>query len=181
MKLYEFTLKFALPDVNHDAANYIEKLVLAGCDDALIGIGQPGRIALQFSREANSAFAAITSAIKDVKKAIPQAKLIEATPDLVGLSDIADLLGFSRQNMRKLMLSHSQSFPAPLHSGSTSIWHLAKVLNWFSQKQDKAIAAEIAEVAQVTMQVNIARALSELQPDTHHEFLQIQEELAQYR
>mgnify|MGYP006204673371 FL=1 len=181
MKLYEFTLKFTLPDAKQNAEAYIAALAQAGCDDALIGIGQPGRIALQFSRDANSAFAAITSAIKDVKTAIPQAKLTEATPDLVGLSDIADLLGFSRQNMRKLMLNHTQSFPAPLHSGSSSIWHLAKVLNWFSQQQNKAVAPEVAEVAQVTMQVNIARALSELQPDIRHEFMQIQEELAQYR
>jgi len=181
MKLYEFTLKFTLPDTNQDAANYIAALAQAGCDDALIGIGQPGRIALQFSREADTAFTAITSAIKDVKTAIPQAKLTEATPDLVGLSDIADLLGFSRQNMRKLMLNHTQSFPAPLHSGSSSIWHLAKVLNWFSQQQNKTIAPEIAEVAQVTMQVNIARALSELQPGSQQEFMHIQEELAQYR
>ncbi|MDP5138487.1 DNA-binding protein [Rheinheimera baltica] len=181
MKLYEFILKFTLPDANQDAANYIEDLALAGCDDALIGIGQPGRIALQFNREATSAFAAITSAIKDVKTAIPAAELIEATPDLVGLSDIADLLGFSRQNMRKIMLNHNQSFPAPLHSGSSSIWHLAKVLNWFSQQQNKAVAPEITEVAQVTMQVNIARALSELQPNTRQEFMKIQEELAQYR
>jgi hypothetical protein len=75
MKLYEFTLKFALPDASQDPANYIEQLAQAGCDDALIGIGQQGRIALQFSREANTAFAAITSAIKDVKTAIPRAKI----------------------------------------------------------------------------------------------------------
>lgn len=181
MKLYEFTLKFTLPDGDHNAESYVAALAQSGCDDALIGIGQPGRIALQFSREANSAFAAITSAIKDVKAAIPRAALIEATPDLVGLTDIADLLGFSRQNMRKLMLNHSQSFPAPLHSGSTSIWHLAKVLSWFSKQQNKAVTPEIAEVAQVTMQVNIARSLNELQPDTRQELMQIQEELAEYR
>ncbi|MDX1536941.1 hypothetical protein [Arsukibacterium sp.] len=52
------------------------------------------------------------------------------------------------------------------------------MLNWFSQQQNKAVAPEVAEVAQVTMQVNIARSLSELEPDIHHEFMQIQEELA---
>ena len=75
MKLYEFTLKLTLPDANQNAENYLAALAQAGCDDALIGIGQPGRIALQFSREANTAFAAITSAIKDVKTAIPRAKI----------------------------------------------------------------------------------------------------------
>ncbi|MDP2714570.1 hypothetical protein [Rheinheimera sp.] len=75
MKLYEFTLRFTLPDANQNAENSIAALAQAGCDDALIGIGQPGRIALQFSRKANTAFAAITSAIKDIKIAIPRAKI----------------------------------------------------------------------------------------------------------
>ena len=57
------------------------------------------------------------------------------------------------------------------------MWRLTKVLNWFSQQQNKAVAPEVAEVAQV----NIARSLSELEPDIHHEFMQIQEELEQYR
>jgi hypothetical protein len=61
------------------------------------------------------------------------------------------------------------------------MWRLAKVLNWFSQQQNKAVAPEVAELAQVTMQANIARSLSELQPDTRQEFIQIQEELAEYR
>jgi len=47
MKEYKFTLKFSLQD-NPDA--YIEKLGIEGCDDALIGIGQSGRIALNFTR-----------------------------------------------------------------------------------------------------------------------------------
>jgi hypothetical protein len=38
-----------------------------------------------------------------VKKAIPMSRLIEATPDLVGISDLAALLGHSRQNMRKIV------------------------------------------------------------------------------
>lgn len=41
---YEFTLKFMLAaDVAVD--EIVERLGVAGCDDALVGIGQPGRIA----------------------------------------------------------------------------------------------------------------------------------------
>lgn len=65
---------------------------MGGSDDALIGIGQSGRIALQFTRVAENAFEAVFGAVKDVKRAIPDAKLIEATPDLVGLSDIAEVI-----------------------------------------------------------------------------------------
>jgi hypothetical protein len=58
----------------------VERLGEAGCDDALVGIGQPGRIALNFTREADSAQQAFISALEDVRRAIPDAELIEAKP-----------------------------------------------------------------------------------------------------
>jgi hypothetical protein len=97
MKEYSFTLKFNFPDARIDpvrealrnANRYIDRLYEAGCDDTLIGIGKQGCIALDFIRSASSAFDAISSAIVDVKKVIPDASLIEATPDFVGLTDIS--------------------------------------------------------------------------------------------
>ena len=56
-----------------------------GCDDALVGIGKPGRIALDFTREADSAEEAVISALSAVKRAIPDAEFVEATPDFVGV------------------------------------------------------------------------------------------------
>jgi hypothetical protein len=55
---YEFTLKYQLAadDCNHD--EIVERLAEAGCDDATIGVGQPGRIALVFAREGASALGA---------------------------------------------------------------------------------------------------------------------------
>ncbi len=52
--------------------------------------GLPGRVALSFVREADSANAAMVSALADARRAMPSATLIEAVPDLVGLTDIAD-------------------------------------------------------------------------------------------
>ncbi|WP_022654030.1 DNA-binding protein [Aquaspirillum serpens] len=78
---YEFTLKFKIPSDPVD--ELIEKLAEAGCDDALIGIGTPGKIALEFIRESTSAKQAIISAIRDVKSAIPDAMLIEVGSELV--------------------------------------------------------------------------------------------------
>lgn len=43
MKEFEFTLKFALPDEAENAANYLEALGEASCDDTLIGVGQKGK------------------------------------------------------------------------------------------------------------------------------------------
>ncbi|MDA8383730.1 MAG: transcriptional regulator, partial [Betaproteobacteria bacterium] len=131
---YTFTLKYQLADDDRDPDALVERLGEAGCDDALVGIGQPGRIALEFTREADSADAAVRSALAAVRSAVPSARLIEVAPDLVGLTDVADIVGVSRQNMRKLMLTHPGSFPAPVHEGSASIWHLADVLTWLQAK-----------------------------------------------
>lgn len=154
---YTFTLKYQIVDDDANADALVERLGEAGCDDALVGIGQPGRLALEFTREAVSAEAAVRSALADVRRAVPAARLIEVTPDLVGLTDVAEMVGVSRQNMRKLMLAHAGSFPAPVHEGSTSIWHLADVLSWLQTKGGYALDRDVLDVATAALQVNIAK------------------------
>jgi hypothetical protein len=160
---YTFTLKYQLADDGAGADALLECLGEAGCDDALAGIGQPGRLALEFTREAGSAEEAVRSALEDVRRAVPDAKLFEVGPDLVGLTDVAELVGVSRQNMRKLMLSYPSSFPAPVHEGSTSIWHLTDVLAWLQGRGGYAWADNVMEVARVAYQVNAAKERSRLQ------------------
>jgi len=154
---YTFALKYQLADDDRDPDVLVERLGEAGCDDALVGIGQPGRLALEFTREAADAEAAVCSALAAVRSAIPAAKLIEVAPDLVGLTDVADIVGVSRQNMRKLMLAHPGSFPAPVHEGSASIWHLADVLAWLQAKGSYSLAKDVLDVARVALQVNVAK------------------------
>lgn len=169
---YTFTLKYLVAVHDSDPDALVERLGAAGCDDALVGIGQPGRLALEFTREAKSAQAAVHSALADVKRAIPTARLVEALPDLVGLTDVAEIVGVSRQNMRKLMLAHRGSFPAPVHEGSTSIWHLAEILTWLEGQGGYVLDRGVFEIARATMDVNSAKearhlpakAVSELTP-----------------
>ena len=168
---FEFTLKFGLTSAPLEPDAYIERLGEEGCDDALIGVGQSGRIALQFTRVAENAFDALLSAIKDVKRAIPDAKLIEATPDLVGLSDIAEILGFSRQNIRKLMLNNRASFPAPIHEGKAALWHLSSVLTWLQQENRYSIEESLLDVAKANMQLNIAKETVNLDPSLQAEVI----------
>ena len=163
MQEYEFILRFSLPDNDAGPEIFIEKLAEAGCDDALIGIGRSGRIGLDFTRQSVSALEAVLSAIKDVRQAIPDAELIEAAPDLVGLTDVADILGFSRQNMRKLMLKNPD-FPPPLHDGKPSIWHLAKILRWMDKKNMYPIEQSLLDIATITMQFNITKDMQDLEP-----------------
>ena len=171
MKEFEFTLKFNLSDSSVEPDAFIERLEKEGCDDALIGVGQKRRIALQFNREAKTALDAVVSAIKDVERAIPDAKLIEATPDLVGLSDIAEILGFSRQNMRKLMLSNMTSFPSPIHEGKVSLWHLSSILAWFINEKSHAIDDQLIDIAKANMQLNIVKETSSLEPEVRSKII----------
>lgn len=152
---YEFELRFKLPTAA-DAATAVESLGQAGSNDALVGIGQAGRIALRFAREAGSAIEAMASALQSVMGAIPAATLIEAGPDLVGLTDVAELLGMTRQNMRKLMLADPAGFPPPLHEGSAAIWHLEPVLQWLRRKGYEIEQRQI-DIARVAMQVNLLK------------------------
>jgi hypothetical protein len=162
---FEFTLKFGLPEGGVDPEAYIDRLAEAGCDDALIGVGQQGRMALHFNRQADSAFDAISSAIVDVKRVIPEADLIEATPDLVGLTDVAEMIGCSRQNMRKLMISGGASFPPPLHDGKTAIWRLSKVLLWLRNNKHYTFDDKLLDIAFINMQFNVYREVKDFDPD----------------
>ena len=171
MNEFEFTLKYGLTNAPLEPEAYVERLGEEGCDDALIGVGQSGRIALQFDRMAENAFDAILSAIKDVKRAIPDAKLIEATPDLVGLSDIAEILGCSRQNIRKLMLNNRASFPTPIHEGKAALWHLFSVLTWLQQGNRYSIDETLLHVAKANMQLNIVKETANLDPSLQAEVI----------
>lgn len=159
---YEFMLKFRLPDANVDPQRFVKALAEAGCDDATVGVGQRGRIALDFAREAETALDAVVSAVRGVKQAIPGAELVEASPDLVGLTDVADLVGCTRQNIRKLMVSNPATFPPAVHEGTQSLWHLRQVLAWFRDTQKRLIDPVLIDISDVTMKLNIANESRQL-------------------
>lgn len=168
MKEYSFTLKYRLPaeDAGHDAI--VERLGEAGCTDALVGTGVAGRLALQFDREAGTAHDALLSALQDVKAAVPAAEFVEAGPDLVSASDIADLVGKSRQNIRKFMILNGD-FPRPVHEGpSVTLWHLSDVLEWLEARKEYKLDVGLHDVARAAREVNVTKAvlwLQALKPD----------------
>lgn len=162
MKEYEFTLKFALPNAEADPESYIDALFEAGCNDALIGTGIKGRIGLDFDRESCDAMTAVLSAIKDVKKAIPDAKLLECSPDLVGISGIAKVLNVTRQAVQKMVIANIGTFPAPIHAGNTQMWHLYKVLEWSHKFNNKKLDSALFEIAETSLQVNVMKEFADL-------------------
>ena len=130
---YIFTLKYRLHDHASDYEALIDRLFGAGCDDALPGIGHSGRLALEFAREADSATDALESAIANVREAVDNAELVEVLPDYAGLTGIAEHVGMSRQNLRKIAAKHGATFPAAIHEGNPSLWHLSDALSWLAE------------------------------------------------
>ncbi|CAD5984674.1 Prophage CP4-57 regulatory [Planktothrix tepida] len=159
MPKYDFILTFNLPDTPVNLDHYLETLAIEGCDDALIGIGKKGRIALNFIRESSSATEAVYSAIRDVKRAIPQAVLIEVSPDFVSLTEVAKLLGCTRQNIRNLMMKDELKSPQPIYGGTPSIWHLSDILHWLCNEKNyrNRIKPNLLELSKVNKDLNIAR------------------------
>lgn len=63
---YTFALKYQLADDDRNLDALVECLGEAGCDDALVGIGHPGWLALDFTREAGEVDEAVRSALANV-------------------------------------------------------------------------------------------------------------------
>ena len=72
---YDFTLRFS---IDSDPSDYID-LLSENCTDAIIGVGQEGKIALNFCRQSSTLekLSASALAVRDVKSVIPNAELIK--------------------------------------------------------------------------------------------------------
>lgn len=156
---FEFTLIFAFPEASADPRGFVDALYEAGCSDATLGVGRPGMLALDFVREAAAAEEAMTSAIRDVRRAIRGAQLVEVAPDLVNLTDVARYLGMTKQNIRKYAAGEARRvtapFPAPVASGAPNLWHLYDVLTWFARHTGLARNPELAEIAKAAFRENL--------------------------
>ena len=155
MKTYEFDLSFKLATPDEDPESHLGRLLDEGCDDSAVGVGRRGRIGFLFGREAPTAREAVLSAIAAVRRAIPGATLMEASPDFVGLTDAAELLCCSRQNMRQLVYSSDLSAPTPVHAGRPTIWHLADLLTWLREEKRYPVPDDLIELAEANRQVNL--------------------------
>lgn len=163
MKEYEFELLFQLPDRQGDPEAYIDPLYEAGLDDAMFGTGKPGVIVAMVTREVESAAQAIESAIAQTMKAIPGAQLVEVSPDQVNPTDVAFLLGVSRQAASKLLSRDDAPMPCHMgHHGSASTWNLVTILSWLDETgraENYGITPEMIEVAATAKRINIARSI----------------------
>ena len=157
MDNYTFTLNFNLPGREDKPDQYLGALYEAGCDDAVVGVGQYGMIGLDFTRASNSAEDAVRSAGENVRAAIPGAILVQAGPDLVGLTEMAAIFGFTRQNMRKYATGESggpMAFPSPVVVGDPSLWHLAEIVSWLRLNTSVQPPTHVFEVSKAAAKLN---------------------------
>ena len=157
--MWDFVLKFRLPQGGEDPSAWLDALFEADCDDATIGVGKRGSIALDFTRSGASAEETVRSTIAAVKCAIPGAVLTEVCPDLVSLTDLAEMLGCSRQNLRKYATGEIRGvrvpFPAPVFTGNPSLWRLAEVSAWLETYTDLRLPRPRTEIARVASRLNL--------------------------
>ena len=128
--IFEFTITFAIPEKKWDIDDISDKIFASGFNDALVLMGIRGIIGLDVFRESPAAEKAIETAFDDVTKVFPDAVFLDVKPDLVSISDIATLVGQSRQNLRKLV-----EFPPPTITGPKPYWHLYQVIKWYEKRR----------------------------------------------
>ncbi|CAI1082081.1 helix-turn-helix transcriptional regulator [Serratia quinivorans] len=158
MTLFNFSLTLA--GVTSETSGLEDALYASGCDDGLICFYGKS-VYIEFDRESDSFTHAILSAIKDIESAGISAQVMSVDSYLVGLSDIAQLTGMSRQAIAMLKdgTRGSGDFPSPIQrlKGASPLWNWHSVAAWLANK-DK-LGQELADNAQCLENINLALQL----------------------
>ncbi len=115
MPLFNFTL--TLSGVTADTQGLEDALFTAGCDDSLICFYGTA-VYLDFDRQSESLAQAVLSAVNDIESAGLSARVESVDSTLVGLSDIAELTGLTRQAIALLKDGHPEGFTTVSRPGT---------------------------------------------------------------
>ena len=160
---YEFALVFSVPHLNskekmENAIDSLHNSELIG-DQISVSFGRPCQLHIDFFYESTSAEDAFSDAINEVKRIMPKAFLVEASPDLVNISSLSEIYGCTRQNMRKYASNEIKGvpdmFPLPsVTSDGSSLWHLFIVSKWIDKNTPMKSPKNIIDVACVAAKLN---------------------------
>lgn len=161
MPLFNFTL--TLSGVTRSTPELEDALFRAHCDDALICFYGTA-VYLDFDRESDTLEHAILSAIQDVESAPALNARVESVDSvLVGLSDIAELTGVSRQAISLLKEGSrgAGQFPGPIQrlKGSSPLWRWQTVVEWLVGENRLDPQSPIVAHAQTLDSLNLALQL----------------------
>lgn len=136
MNAYTFTLRFLSPieDLDELSIRLYERI-----DDAsLSGPDADGSFLLEFDRQASSLPRALTSAVRELLKALPEAQLLRVEEDdLATMADIAKRAGRTPESVRLLVNGKRGPGGFPPAAGRldarTRVWRLSDVAAWFAE------------------------------------------------
>lgn len=156
MALFTFTL--TLSGVTADTEGLVDTIFAAGCGDALVCFYGKS-VYLEFDREAESFDRAIETAITDIESTSMSIKVESIDSALVGLSDIAELTGLTRQAVALLKdeARGKGHFPAPVQRlrGASPLWDWASVADWLQQNNRLSHNPELYEQAKILCKWNL--------------------------
>lgn len=139
MKTHQFTLYIDGPSEITDEME--DALYKARCSDGMLGI-QNGSLFIDFIRKAPTLLKAVMSAVKQIEKAIPGAKVSGLKPSpFLTQSELAKVMDVSREYVRLLTSGQrgAGGFPAPVMSSRKRLyWDVSNVLEWYSKADVKA-------------------------------------------
>lgn len=173
MALFNFTL--TLSGITNGTPGLEDALYAAHCNDALICFYGTA-VYLDFDRESDSLEHAILSAIQDIESAPGLNVRVESVDAaLVGLSDIAELTGVSRQAIALLKdgARGSGQFPGPVQrvKGNSPLWRWQKVVEWLVAEGRIPAQSPMVAHARTLDSLNLAlqlRASTEINTVLHY-------------
>lgn len=160
MPLYNFTL--TLSGVTSGTENLEDALFESGCGDALLCFYGTS-VYLEFDRESDSLADAVLTAVSDVESAGIHARVASVDSQLVGLSDIAERSGLSRQAVALLKDGDRgpRDFPNPVQriKGNSPLWNWETVAEWLVHNGRLAAEDALVANAYVLAEINLALQL----------------------
>lgn len=155
---YDFTFIVDDLDITNDA--HLDRLFEAGCDDATPALIH-GALAICFTRQAESYYEAVMSAMDNLQAAGADVQAFE--PDfLVTASEIASRSGLTRQAISLYEKGERAAhYPAPVRrvSSSSPLWDWVDVSRWL-HAQGK-LPEEAVREAQISRVVNALAQVKE--------------------
>lgn len=74
---FQFDVMIRLPMSCPDIEDVVDRLYEAGCDDAVVGCGNPGMLGLAFVRKGTDPEAVIGGAVRDALAGLPEGAAVE--------------------------------------------------------------------------------------------------------
>ena len=99
---FEFEIVFALPGSAHDPIEISNAVFEAGFEDAIVGTGIAGLVAVELEAEGEDAETVILKSARALIHVLPAGtRLREVRPDLVSLADVAKKIEVKRQALQQ--------------------------------------------------------------------------------